>query len=92
MNQAEAEQLYSREWWESRTGNELQHIVRSGLAAGDVGMQAHRELERRARELDKADEEKAELKVAHGAVLRLRILGGVLIVLLIILLAEKLIR
>lgn len=92
MNQAEAEQLYSREWWESRTGNELQHIVRSGLAAGDVGMQAHRELERRARELDKADEEKAELKVAHGAVLRLRILAGVLIVLLIILLAEKLIR
>lgn len=92
MNQAEAEQLYSREWWESRTGNELQHIVRSGLAAGDVGMQAHRELERRARELTRADEQKAELKVAHGAVLRLRILGGVLIFLLIILVAEKLIR
>jgi len=92
MDQAEAEQLYSREWWESRTGNELQHIVRSGLAAGDAGLQAHRELERRARELDKADEEKAELQVAHGAVLRIRILGGVLIFLLILLVVMKLVR
>lgn len=92
MNQAEAEQAYSREWWESRTGNELQHIVRSGLAAGDVGMQAHQELERRARALDKADEQKAEIKVAHGAVLRLRILGGVLIFLLILLVIMKLVR
>jgi len=93
MDQAgELERLHSREWWESRTGNELQQIVRGGLAAGDVGVQAHREIERRARELDKADEQKSEIQVAINTALRLRILAGVLVALLILLVVAGLIR
>jgi hypothetical protein len=92
MDQAELERPYSRQWWESRTGIELQDMLRSGLASGDVGVQAHREIERRARELGKAEDQKAEEKAAHNAVFRLRILGGVLAALLILLVVMKLIR
>ena len=90
MDQAELQRPHSREWWESRTGTELQEIIRSGLSAGDVGVQAQCEIERRARELAKAEDQKVEEKTAHGSVLRLQILGGVLAALLILIVIMKL--
>ena len=84
MDQAELERPYSREWWEGRTLSELNDIIRGGFAAGDFGIQAHQELERRARALEKVEKHEAELQVAHGATMRLRILGGVLVFLLVL--------
>jgi hypothetical protein len=92
MDQAELERPYSRQWWESRTSSELQDMLRSGLASGDVGVEAHREIERRAQELGKAEEQKVEEKAARGAVFRLQILGGALAVLLVLLVVMKLVR
>lgn len=87
MNEvAEVERLYSRQWWESRTNNELQEMVRGGLAAGESGAGAHRELERRARELRRAEEQQAVLRETHKTKLRVRILAAAFLVMLISLL------
>jgi hypothetical protein len=89
---AEVERLYSRQWWESRTNNELQEMVRGGLAAGESGAGAHRELERRARALRVAEEHEAELQETHKTALRIRILASAFLVMLIALLALEFIR
>jgi hypothetical protein len=83
---AEVERLFSRLWWESRTNNELQEMVRGGLA-GQSGAGAHLELERRARELRKAEEHEAELHETHKTALRVRILGSAFLAMLLALLA-----
>jgi hypothetical protein len=93
MNEvAEVERLYSRQWWEYRTNNELQEMVRGGLAAGESGVGAHREIERRARELRKAEEHRAVLEEAHKTALRIRILAAAFLAMLIALLALELSR
>lgn len=89
---AEVERLYSRQWWESRTNNELQEMVRGGLAAGESGAGAHRELERRARALRVAEEHEAELQETHKTALRIRILASAFLAMLIALLALEFIR
>ncbi len=92
MNEvAEVERLYSRQWWESRTNNELQQMVRGGLA-GESGAGAHREIERRARELRRAKEHEAELEESRRAILRIRILAAAFLALLVALLALEISR
>jgi hypothetical protein len=91
MNEvAEAERLYSQQWWESRTNNELQEMVRGGLAAGETAAGAHRELERRARALRRAEEDEAERQETHRTALRIRILAAAFLVLLVSLLILEL--
>ena len=92
MNQvAEVERLYSRQWWESRTNNELQEMVRGGLA-GESGAGAHREIERRACALRKAEENEARLQETHRTALRIRILAVAFLVMLISLLILEIAR
>lgn len=93
MNEvAEVERLYSRQWWESRTNNELQEMVRGGLAAGEAGAGAHRELERRARALRTAEEHEALRQETHRTALRIRILAVAFLAMLISLLILELAR
>ena len=89
---AEVERLYSRQWWESRTNNELQEMVRGGLAAGESGAGAHREIERRARELRRAEEHEAQLEETHKTALRIRILAAAFLALLISFLILEIVR
>lgn len=89
---AEVERLYSRQWWESRTNNELQEMVRGGLAAGESGVGAHREIERRACELRRAEENEAQLQETRRAALRIRILAIAFLVMLISLLILEIAR
>lgn len=93
MNEvAEVERLYSRQWWESRTNNELQEMARGGLAAGESGAGAHREIERRARELRRAEEQEARLQETHKTALRIRILAAAFLVMLVSLLILEIAR
>jgi hypothetical protein len=93
MNEvAEVDRLYSRQWWEGRTNNELQELVRGGLAAGESGAGAHRELERRARQLSKAEEVETQRQETHMTALRVRILAAAFLVMLISLLILELAR
>ena len=93
MNEvAEVERLYSRQWWESRTNNELQEMVRGGLAAGESGVGAHREIERRACALRTAEEREAKLQETHRTALRVRILATAFLVMLISLLILEIAR
>src|ERR1700745_1813761 len=93
MNEvAEVERLYSRQWWENRSNNELQEMVRGGLAAGESGPGAHRELERRARELRRAEEHEAQLQETQRTALRVRILAAAFLAMLISLLILELAR
>src|SRR3954454_17937796 len=87
---AETEALYSAEWWRSRTNGQLLELLGAGLVV-DGGAGAHRELERRARELERAAEREAELAREHNKALRLRILGVFLLAALIALAATMLI-
>jgi hypothetical protein len=88
---AEVERLYSRQWWESRTNDELQRLAWGGFATGETGAGAHRELERRARELRKAEEQRAALREVEKARLRMRILGIALLATMIGLLITQLV-
>jgi len=88
----EAEAPYSPQWWQSRTNDELHELMRGGLAEGEAGLGAHRELERRAREQARAEEQKEMLVAQQKKSLRLRILEGVLLTALIVLLFMKLVR
>jgi hypothetical protein len=93
MNEVvEVDRLYSRQWWEGRTNNELQELVRGGLAAGESGAGAHRELERRARQLRRAEEDEAQRQETHRTALRVRILATAFLVMLISLLILELAR
>ncbi len=87
MNEvAEVERLYSRQWWESRSISELQDMVRGGFAAGESGAGAHRELERRAQELRKAEEYARKTQETHKTALRIRILAVAFLAMLVALL------
>lgn len=93
MNEvAEIDRLYSRQWWESRTNNELQEMVRGGLAAGESGAGAHREIERRACALRRAEENEAQLQETHRTALRIRILAVAFLAMLISLLILEIAR
>jgi len=93
MNQSvEAEALYSAQWWQSRTNEQLHELMRGGLGEGEIGTGAHRELERRAQELTRTAERNQQLAAQHKKSLRLRILEGMLLAVLIILLAIELLR
>ncbi len=89
---AETEERYSANWWESRTLEELQDLARTGLASGEVGSGALREIERRARERASADQQKTELQVVEKEGLRIWLLAAVLIALLIGVIAVVLLR
>ncbi|HEX3422747.1 MAG TPA: hypothetical protein VHS33_05025 [Sphingomicrobium sp.] len=93
MNEvAEVERLYSRQWWENRSNNELQEMVRGGLAAGESGAGAHREIERRARQMRKAEEDEAQRQETHRTALRIRILAAAFLAMLISLLILEIVR
>jgi hypothetical protein len=79
---AEAEASQSAEWWRSRTSGQLLEMLQADVVVGGAAG-AHRELERRARELARADEREAEMIRQHNKVLRLRILGVFLLAALI---------
>ena len=53
--------------WENRTSDELQSLVRAGIMAGDQYDGAVRELERRARERARQDEETHLQEARHLA-------------------------
>jgi hypothetical protein len=87
---AEAEGLYSAEWWRSRTSSQRLEMLQGDLVVeGAAG--AHREIERRARELESTAEREAELVREHNKALRMRILGVFLLAALIALVATMLI-
>jgi hypothetical protein len=87
---AEAEAVYSAEWWRSRTSGQLLEMLQADVVV-DGAAGAHRELERRARELDSAAQREAELVRQHNKALRMRILGVFLLAALIALVATMLI-
>jgi hypothetical protein len=89
---AEAEARYSADWWESRTLEELQDLARTGLASGDIGSGALREIERRAQERAIADQHQQELEVVEKQGLRIRLLVAVLLALLVGVIAVVLLR
>jgi hypothetical protein len=93
MNQTvEAEALYSADWWHSRTNEQLQELMRAGFTVGEAGPGAHRELERRAREHARGEEQQARLVAEQKKTLRLRILGSVLLAVLLALVVAMLMR
>jgi predicted nucleotidyltransferase component of viral defense system len=93
MNQSvEAEPRYSAEWWENRTNEQLHELLRGGFAESEDGVGAHRELERRARQHARANEQEARIVASQKETLRLKILSGVLIAFLVVLAAVALLR
>lgn len=80
---ADAEAPYSANWWEERSSEQLQEMVRAGLSAGEYGAGAVRELERRARRHAAAKEREAEVLVAEKQDRRIKILAGILVALLV---------
>jgi hypothetical protein len=78
MNEvAEAGAQLSSSWWQSRTSAQLHDMARGGLAAGELGAGAHREIERRARERLRIEQAEAEHKVQRAKGVRISILGAV---------------
>jgi hypothetical protein len=93
MNQGvEAEALYSAQWWQNRTNDQLHELMRGGFADSEAGAGAHRELERRAREHARAQEQEAKVEASRKEALRIRILSGILIVFLVALAAAAVVR
>lgn len=93
MNQGvEAEALYSAEWWQNCTNEQLHELMRGGFADTEAGVGAHREIERRAREHARAEDLEAKVVASRKETLRLKILSGVLIAFLIALAAVALMR
>jgi hypothetical protein len=86
----EAEVSFSASWWESRTSEQLQDMIRGGFAVGEASAGAHREIERRARERARLEKREAELRAVHRK--RLGMLSSVEIAMLIALAALLLIR
>jgi hypothetical protein len=80
---AEADAPYSPTWWKTRSTEQLQHMVRAGFAAGDEGIGAIRELERRAQANAAAQEHEVQRQEVRKEDNRLQILAGILIALVI---------
>jgi hypothetical protein len=80
----EAEAELSQGWWQSRTSAQLHDMARGGLAAGEFGAGAHREIERRARERLRLEQVEADQKVRRAKGVRISILGAVEIAMLIV--------
>lgn len=88
MNEvAEAEAHLSPGWWHSLSSAQLHDMARGGLAAGEFGAGAHREIERRARERALLERRQAERRAARVKGLRLGMLSGVEIAMLLALFA-----
>lgn len=60
IGQNDAPVAYPESWWESRTGEQLQELLRAGFIGGELYDGAQRELERRARESSRVAEQAAE--------------------------------
>jgi len=67
-------------------------LMRGGFAESEAGVGAHRELERRAREHSRADEQEARIIASQKETVRLKILSGVLIAFMVALAAVALMR
>ena len=85
----ETEARFSPAWWESLTGEQLQEMTRGGLEAGEYGAGAHREIERRARERARLEQQETEVQKKG---FRLRTLTVLEVLMLIALLIMLLIR
>jgi len=85
----ETEARLSPDWWESLTGEQLQEMTRGGLEAGEYGAGAHREIERRARERARLEQQETEVQKKG---FRLRTLTVLEVLMLIALLIMLLIR
>jgi len=93
MNQGvNAEPFQSAEWWKNQTNEQLHELMRGGFAESEAGVGAHRELERRAREHSRADEQEARIIASQKETVRLKILSGVLIAFMVALAAVALMR
>jgi hypothetical protein len=93
MNQGvNAEAFQSAEWWKNQTNEQLHELMRGGFAESEAGVGAHRELERRAREHSRADEQEARIVASQKETVRLKILSGVLIAFMVALAAVALMR
>jgi hypothetical protein len=68
--------------WETLTTEQLQDMARGGLAAGELGAGAHREIERRAREHAEFDREENRRAAIHK-IIAFGILLGVAIAVLV---------
>jgi hypothetical protein len=88
----EAEALYSAQWWQNRTNEQLHELMRSGFAETEAGAGAHRELERRARANSRAQDLEAKVVASQKEALRLKILSGILVAFLAVLAAVELMR
>jgi hypothetical protein len=80
---AEAEAQLSPGWWQSRSSAQLHDMARGGLAAGELGAGAHREIERRARECARAQKKEAEHRAERVKGIRISVLGGLEIAMLL---------
>jgi hypothetical protein len=80
---AEAETRLSPDWWQSRTSAQLHDMARGGLAAGEFGAGAHREIERRARERERMQQKEAEHRAERVKGIRIGTLGFLEIAMLI---------
>jgi hypothetical protein len=89
---AEAEAQLSPGWWQSRTIAQLHDMVQGGLAAGELGAGAHREIERRARERARLERIEAEHRAVRARGLRIGMLSGLEIAMLVALGAVLLLR
>ena len=88
----EAETSFTASWWESRTTDQLQDMIRGGFAVGEASAGAHREIERRAREHARLERHQAELRAVHRTRVKLGMLSGVEIAMLVALAALLLMR
>ena len=60
-----AEMLNSPAWWQARSSDELQAIVHRGIQAGDAFVAAAKEMERRAAEQRRIEDEEQDALVIH---------------------------
>jgi len=60
-----AEMLNSPAWWQARSSDELQAMVHRGIQAGDAFVAAAKEMERRAAEQRRIEDEEENALVIH---------------------------
>ena len=79
-----AADLYSAEWWESRTAAELRDIIKQGFRQGPVYDRAVTETERRAREAVRRLREQESATERRNAKSRLIVLAALLAVVVLV--------
>jgi hypothetical protein len=80
----EAPEAYSEAWWHARSSEELREAIARGHSIGPAFEGAAAEIERRARENLRAEEEAAVAEAMRLSRLRRLILEAVLLVLLVL--------